>query len=673
MQLQPGDTLGEYFLFLRGPRRAIVMQLQPGDTLGEYRILRIIGNGGFSVVYMAEDMNLLRHVAIKQFAPEAFSAEGTREWFIREARLAASLNHPNIVATYALREEGENLLLVMEYLPGGDLHSLVQTEGTLNRDMLLKVASNVCRALETLHARNIIHRDIKPENILIGEEGQFKLADFGLAHITPSSREPNRAVGPQPGTLSYMSPEQALGGEITGVSDIYSLAVVLFEAITGSYYLDFDIEHATDEAIQHAIATLPPRSLQPRHPSIPAQVDETLRRALSKNPDDRPQTARAFLNALKNAIARSKHTTLSQKRHPLDTDERPTLSPELAERLYAIRTLRDAEHQPERALAEITALWQSFSGLPEVAAEYGETLVALGRAEQGRAILEHAVALKPALPFAQLALADIYRDIDENDADADAALVQAIQADADLAYAVLYDSMVNALGSPQEFEVYANAFRQAADQAPTPATCHNLGQVLALQSGRETEAIAAFEAALALDHSYGPAYVGLGSLLLELNRHAEALRLLEQATYAYFPSLSSRDWHKTHTVYQRQHAFLALAITFAQLEQYENSVIAARSAFDISPADLEDDAPALLDTYASVASTWANTGETLRAYKLLNQAIPLASQWGHLPTFTLLSILQDRVPAEHRRRRQWDDALDWLKAGLTPRRRSSSS
>lgn len=166
--------------------------------------------------------------------------------------------------------------------------------------------------------------------------------------------------------------------------------------------------------------------------------------------------------------------------------------------------------------------------------------------------------------------------------------------------------------------------------------------------------------------------MGLGSLLLELERHAEALPLLEQATYAYFPTLAANDWHKAHTVYQRQHAFLALSITYAQIEQYENSVIAARSAFDLAPRDLDDDAPALLDTYASVAGEWAETGETLRAYKLLNQAIPLASQWGHLPTFTLLSILQNRVPDEHRRHRQWDDAVDWLKTSLVNRRRSST-
>jgi len=204
------------------------MQLKPGDTIGEYEILEVIGNGGFSVVYRAEDTNLLRPVAIKQLSPEAFSEAGTREWFIREARLSASLNHPNIVATFALREQGDSIFLVMEYLSGGDLHNLVSERGPLDRATLLRVASNVCHALETLHARNVIHRDIKPENILIAQEGHFKLADFGLAHVRQARHDGlNRASGPQPGTLLYMSPEQALGKKVTARSDLYSLAAVL--------------------------------------------------------------------------------------------------------------------------------------------------------------------------------------------------------------------------------------------------------------------------------------------------------------------------------------------------------------------------------------------------------------------------------------------------------------
>ena len=159
------------------------MRLKPGDRIGEYKILEVIGNGGFSIIYRAEDTFLLRQVAIKQLSTEVFSEEGTREWFIREARLAASLNHPNIVGTYALREEGDSMFLIMEYLPGGDLHDLMSQQGPLDLTTILRIATDICHALQALHDREVIHRDIKPENILIGPEEQFKLADFRLAQI----------------------------------------------------------------------------------------------------------------------------------------------------------------------------------------------------------------------------------------------------------------------------------------------------------------------------------------------------------------------------------------------------------------------------------------------------------------------------------------------------------
>jgi serine/threonine protein kinase len=645
------------------------MQLKPGETIDEYRVLEIIGNGGFSVVYKAEDTNLLRQVAIKQFYPEVFSEAGTREWFIREARLAASLNHPNIVATYALRERGDELFLVMEYLSGGDLHTLIDENGPLDRSTLLKVMSHVCHALETLHARNIIHRDIKPENILIAQEGQFKLADFGLAHIRQTyAHSLNDAVGPQPGTLLYMSPEQALGEEVTILSDIYSLAVVLYEAMTAHYYLPFDASSEDEQTLTALIAEEPPLLPATHHASVPGELIQPLLRALSKDPNDRPRTAREFLSEIKNAVARSKHSTLSQKRRPLDLTA-PALTPRLAQDLYAVRTLRDAEHQPEQALQQLRTIWDTFSGVPEVAAEWGETLVALGQIEEGRNWLMRAVRMKHELPFAQLALADIYRDIDENEDEANDAIVQAICADPDLVYAVLYEDIVAALDDLVTYESFEALFRRAADTQPTAPVLHNWAQVLALSPTNHDDSIATFQAAIDLDPEYGPAYVGLGSLLIELNQLDDAISLLENATYCNFPNLAAGDWHKANTVYRRPHAFLALAVTYAQVGQFENSAIAACTVLDLDPTELEEDGPELLDMYVTAAETWTEQGEHLRAYKFLNQVIPLAANWGRVEIFTLLATTQDKIDVRYRRKRQWEDALDWLKTSIVHIRR----
>ncbi len=641
------------------------MQLNLGASIGEYKIQEVIGNGGFSVVYRAQDTFLQRPVAIKQFSPEVFSEASTREWFIREARLAASLNHPNIVATYALREQNSSLFLIMEYLPGGDLHSQIMQNGPLDRITVLKVASDMCHALETLHARNVIHRDIKPENIMIAAEGNYKLGDFGLAHIRHAAGHSlNRTTGPQPGTLLYMSPEQALGEEITLRSDIYSLAVVLYEAVTARYYLPYDHSSGDEEVLLHRIAHDEPIYPDRHHHTIPEELVEPLLRALSKDPSLRPGSAREFLTEIKNAVSRAKRSTLTQKRRNFDPNQKPTVSPEMVAELYFVRTLRDREHQPEQALDKLRVIWTTFSGTPEVAAEWGETLIALGRSPEGRDYLLRAVRLKTDLPFAQLALADLYRNADENDEEADDAIIEAIHSDPDLVYAVLYDDIVQERDDPEAFQHNVSLFRRATEEDATAAIYHNLGQVLALNKERAKESIAAFEMALDLDPNYGPAYVGLGSLLIELGELSEGASTLEQATYRYFPIVAPDDWHKSHTVYQREHAFLALAVAYVHAGQYESSAIAACTVLDLNPDTLEEDAPELLNAYYEAAEEWRSTGESVRAYKFLNQIIPLAAHWAKVEIFMLLADLQREVKAADRRDGQWDDAASWLKTSV---------
>jgi len=648
------------------------MQLKPGDTIGEYEILEVIGNGGFSVVYRAEDTNLLRPVAIKQLSPEAFSEAGTREWFIREARLSASLNHPNIVATFALREQGDSIFLVMEYLSGGDLHNLVSERGPLDRATLLRVASNVCHALETLHARNVIHRDIKPENILIAQEGHFKLADFGLAHVRQARHDGlNRASGPQPGTLLYMSPEQALGKKVTARSDLYSLAAVLYEAMTGSYYLDVDLEADDDETVLAAIIEAEPAPPRHRHESIPAEIDDPLMRALSKDPAQRPATAREFHSALKAVLARGKNASNTPRRRTsAGRSEAP--SPELFRELSAIRKLRDADHRAEEAQARLREWWEAYSEVPEVAAEWGETLVVLGYVEQGREWLERAAQQKPDLPFAQLALAAIYRDVDRDGRAAQDAVLQALYSDPDLVYAILYEELTDSAEEHDVYEALVELFRQAATERPTPAILHNLGMVLALNDAHVDESLEAFHSAIERDPDYGPAYVGLGSLLIEMDQLDEALPYLEHAPYRAFPQVPPYDWHRAKTVYQRPHAYLALALAYAQAGQLENSAVAACTVLDLDPAELEEDAGDLLDIFVDAVEGWIEAGQHLRAYKLLNQLIPLAAHWADVRIFTLLEITEKVVSQEYRRSRQWDDAQDWLEASLLDLRRSSA-
>src|SRR5260370_13773421 len=150
------------------------MFLQPDDYLDEFRILDVIGDGGFSVVYKAEDTTLERLVAIKQLNPDAFTEFGTEARFMREAKLAANLNHPNIVSIYTFKKQGGRLFLIMEYLDDGSVRDLLNVYGHLTVGTLLKLATHVCHALDVLHTRGVIHRDVKPENILRNSAGDFK-------------------------------------------------------------------------------------------------------------------------------------------------------------------------------------------------------------------------------------------------------------------------------------------------------------------------------------------------------------------------------------------------------------------------------------------------------------------------------------------------------------------
>jgi len=632
------------------------MQLQPGDQIGEYVVRDVIGDGGFSLVYLADDVQLQRPVAIKQLRAEAFAEDGSREWFMREARLTASLNHPNIVQIYSLRDEGDSLFLIMEYLPG-DLHSLVRERGPLDRALLLRVAGDICRALETLHARGVIHRDIKPENILIGASQQFKLADFGLAHANQVFLDNRDASsGPQPGTLLYMSPEQALGREVTPQSDLYALAVVLYEAITGHYYLDHDEARGDDDTLTDLIAHADPLPLRPLHPSIPPEVEGPLAAALAKDPAARPAAARDFAAALRDALTRGNGRRASSRPQPA-----PDPTPDLSEELAAVRLLRDAHGQPQRAQSRLRPLWERHRNVPEVAAEWGETLLALGDAARGRSVLEEAVRARPGLPCAQLALAEVYHAAGELAA-AVAALHAALRADPDLVFAALYDEMIASLHGGGDFEDFVDLFQSAADEAPGAALLHNLGQVLALDGRRAAASAAAYEAALALDPAYGPPYLGLGSLLSAQGRAADAIPLLEQAARADFPALPPGEWRRVQTVYQRQHAYVALAVTYAQAGQLERSVVAARAALDLSPPDLEEDAPALLDAYARAAGRWLRGGSARRAYRFLTQLAPLAAAWGDAPIFSLLYAAEFALNETQRRPQIWDEALDWLRA-----------
>jgi serine/threonine-protein kinase len=256
------------------------------DTLfdGRYRIQRKLGAGGMADVYLAEDQELGRRVAIKILNGRHANDDQFIERFRREAKNAAALNHPNIVSIYDRGEAEDTYYIAMEYLDGRTLKELIIGRGAAPVNVAIEYARQILSALRFAHRHGIVHRDIKPHNVLVDSEGRVKVTDFGIARAGTSQMT---EAGSIVGTAQYLSPEQARGGEVDPRSDLYSLGIVLYELLTGK--TPFDGETPVEIAMKHlSHAPKPPSKLRP---DIPRELDMVVLRALAKNPDDRYQSA----------------------------------------------------------------------------------------------------------------------------------------------------------------------------------------------------------------------------------------------------------------------------------------------------------------------------------------------------------------------------------------------
>ncbi len=249
---------------------------------GRYEVVRRLGSGGMGSVHLARDRSLGRDVALKVLYEGHAGSREFVERFRREARSAASLSHPNIVAVFDAGEDGSGApYMAMEYVPGGTLKERIAGRGALTAHEAAGMALQTARALEEAHARRIVHRDIKPENILLTGDGGVKVADFGIARAAEvtAMTQTSQILG----TAGYLSPEQARGEPVGPASDLYSLGVVLYEMLCGD--VPFRSESPIATAMQHL--TRKPAPLRSLDPGIPEALDAITMRLLAKNPQDR--------------------------------------------------------------------------------------------------------------------------------------------------------------------------------------------------------------------------------------------------------------------------------------------------------------------------------------------------------------------------------------------------
>ena len=259
-----------------------------GQTLGKYRILEPLGSGGFGTVYLAEDTWIDKRIALK--VPHRQTMDFSE--LLREPRLLASLNHPNIVTVITAEKQDGVFFIVMEYVPGETLETIIANQGALPLAAALDYTCQIANAVDHAHKQGVIHRDLRPANVFVTEKGLLKVGDFGTSRFLEIAAHGTTVIGSPP----YMAPEQ-FEGRAVFASDLYSLGVTMYQMLTGE--LPYDTPAPADiERLRRGELVAPPSR---RNPSIPVSIEDIVMRALRSDVAARYQTADALLADILNA------------------------------------------------------------------------------------------------------------------------------------------------------------------------------------------------------------------------------------------------------------------------------------------------------------------------------------------------------------------------------------
>src|SRR4051812_5776414 len=279
-------------------------ELAPGSQFGAYRIESVAGQGGMGVVYKATQIGLDRAVALKVITPAFAHDEEFRARFQREAKLAASIEHPNVIPVYEAGEHDGVLFIAMRFVDGTDLKTLLTREGRLEPIRAARFVNQIASALDAAHQAGLVHRDVKPANALLASQDHVYLTDFGLTKRAASGSAMTK-TGQMVGTVDYVAPEQVEGGSVDARTDVYSLACVLYHLITGAVPFEKPTEMAKLFAHVHEDPPRPSDVVQ----GLPGAIDDVVWRGMAKEPTKRFLSAGDLGRA---ALAAAEHRDLAQ-------------------------------------------------------------------------------------------------------------------------------------------------------------------------------------------------------------------------------------------------------------------------------------------------------------------------------------------------------------------------
>jgi serine/threonine-protein kinase len=563
-----------------------------GKTISHYRVLGQIGEGGMGVVYVAEDTRLGRRVAIK--IPHAGKDERHyRARFLREARAVSRLNHPNIAAVYDLGEtEDRQPYIIMELVSGQTLGDLLAGPG-LSVARAVEVIREVADALSEAHSHKIIHRDVKPSNVIIGEKGEVKVLDFGLAKQIDEDGTKSRALSEHTrsdvviGTPLYLSPEQARGAKVDPRSDLFALGALLYECVSGRPAFSGANVIEIGAQVLH-FDPPPPSRFNPR---VTGELDRLVMRALAKRPEDRFQTAEEFASELERVRSRlpASDGTRTRRLAGVESLTRPSAFTTMAD------TLRRPRFSPLAVLGAAAAIALVLFGLyymlrpslhvpkPEVVKLYEQGVEAMreGAYYKATGLLKQAIEADDKYALAHARLAEAWTEQDFLDRAKDEMLA-ATTLVPDIGAlpkedALYFDAVRSTVG--RHYPEAAKNYEELARLKPDlPQRFVDLGRAY-VKNDETPKAVEAFTKAAALDGSYATASLSLGTLHARAKNLAGATEAFDRAERLYTAKSNREGVAEVH--YQRGRLLVELGKNDEAGRELEQALSVAQSTGNV--------------------------------------------------------------------------------------------